>query len=64
MSEFAGEGRVRERTEVVGGDDYAILEFDGEDGGSGHSWGLSVGNWGRGLEVRSVVGAVDIVSGL
>lgn len=67
----AGQGAVG--GEVVGGDDDAILELDGDDGGAGDDGGLGVGGGEgggvlgatvRGGEVGGVVVAVDVVAGL
>lgn len=51
-------------TEVICCDDDAAIEFDGDDGGAGDDWGGGMCRWARGLEVRMVVSAVDIIAGL
>ena len=62
----AGEGAVG--GEIIGCDDDAGCEFDGEDGGAGYDGRLGVRDGlvrGVGLrEVVGVVGAVDVISGL
>ena len=54
----------RGRTQVVGGDDNAILELNGEDGGSSDSGRLRMCYGVLSLKVRRIVCAIDIVSGL
>ena len=55
---------TRCHTQVVGGDDHAILELRREHRGTGYDRALGMLIWAGGLEVRSIVSAIDIVSGL
>ncbi len=60
-----GMGDMDGYTEIISSDDDALAKLDSDDGRAGHDGRLSMlHRTGRGLEVGSVVGTVDVVAGL